>query len=194
MSTDMRTPWLTHADIAFPVPGKDDPKELIEECWAYFKRRQTFSAQAPDLNKAVRAAILAAVPQQHSEVRILAEQLARQQETSDRQEATIDRLLAMLQPRAKPIPLQRLVEIQTDITRKAEEVFSDYSRQVAVSITDEPDGDYESRHHLAVDVMLTENVKLKQLLDCESTLHRFLVERLSKGELTAVLLVVQYIE
>lgn len=194
MSTDIRTPWLTRDDIAFPVPGKDDPKELIERCWAYLKRRQAFSPQAPDLNKAVRAALLAAVPRQHPEVRSLAKQLARQQETSDRQEATIDRLLAMLQPRAQPIAHERLAEISAEVRNKAQEVFSEHCRRIQISVTDESDADFESRHCLMVEVLPNETAKTNQLFKSESALHQFLVERLSSYELKAVVLMVQYMD
>lgn len=194
MSVDLRMPWLTYEDVAFPIPGKDDPKHVIENCWTHLRRRQLHGTEPRDLSASIRAAVLGAVHRQTPEIRSLARELDQQQEMIQRQEATIDRLLAMLQPRAQPIAHERLAEIIAEVRNKAQEVFSELSRQIQMSVTDESDADFESRHCLMVDVSPNKTAKTNQLFKSESALHQFLVERLSSYELKAVVLMVQYMD
>ncbi len=192
MSVDLRMPWLTYEDVALPIPGKDDPGHVIENCWVHLRRRQMYGTQSRDVSASIRAAVLDAVHRKTPEIRSLARELSQQQEMIQRQEATIDRLLAMLQPRAQPIAHERLAEISAEVRDKAQEVFSEHSRQIQISVADESDADFESRHCLMVEVLPNETAKANQLFKSESALHQFLVERLSSYELKAVVLTVQY--
>lgn len=137
--------WIIQSDFARPISGREDPDDLIEECWHHLE----VSAEQPHVvgrgrfvtSSELIAARIHAAAGGGTPVDELRELVVRQQ-------ATIDRLLAFVPTRARPLSSARLEWLIELLNELCTRLFDNHR----INVTEEDDPESDACHRITIDV------------------------------------------
>jgi len=179
--------WIDWKDFVRPIIGREDPSDLIDQCWEYLADEHAAPPSAQPAHPKKVAGELVAAKIRASAIGIGPDSDLRRQ--VQRQQVAIDRLLAFVPKRMRRIPPERLGEIAREIARVAREVFG--VDGVIVTASDESDEDTVACHRVLVDVPVADAFDVEGFVRSTMDLNRSAAALLSPEEFQAVRLFIE---
>ncbi len=149
--------WAYADEFALPLQGREDPPEMVAACVDYLQHRfgergATQSRHRPG-DVVVRSALAAARVQASTIAAsgVTARRLAELAATLVQQQATIDRLLALIPGRVRELAPEELAQVRRRVVAWARELFG-LHQDPAVDLEAERDPGTEHCHRIVVKV------------------------------------------
>jgi len=181
--------WLYRSDFEGAVLGRDDPPELSDECWGYLEDWEIHARQLippPDRAQRATAELIAARVRSATGTHAAERELRR---TVERQQATINRLLAFVPTRSGSLQSERLGALISRLTEVARTSFANEDVQVTAEIED--DDDTTAYHRLIVEVPVSDEFDVSAFATASARLDVFLAEAVTATELQAIRLLIE---
>lgn len=178
--------WLFQDDLARPIAGRDDPDDVVEECWhhleaaaerAEHQRRGRFSTSSALIAARIHASAGSATSEDLPEV-------------IRRQQAAIDRLLAFVPTRAKPLSASRIAGVQDQLEQASTELFGEHR----ILVDDEDDTDSIACHRFTVEAKMRDDFDPALFVAATTELFKRLAQRLSEEEYEALRVIVEPVQ
>ncbi len=183
-----RNRWPAYHDIAERIEDREDPPELVDQCWQYITGEFAVSS-GNDLTVARQAASKIATVQIQASISKSSREIELE-ESLKAAKSTIDRLLAFVPGRAAAIASARLSDISEAMTREAARLFKQ-PRPITTMLLEETEHDSAARYRLTLSVDLDAQLDPVAFTEIVRRIHRFMVELTTPEEYQAIRLLVE---
>jgi hypothetical protein len=181
--------WLHRSDLNASAFGREDPQSLSDDCWEYLEDWEEHAKQlipTPERAQRATAELIAARIRAATGSHAAERELRR---TVERQQATINRLLAFVPTRSGAVDTSRLAAIVENIRTAAETIF--HVPQIEVTEELEPEDDTTAYHRITVEIPVTPEFDVALFFQRTTELDHFVANELSDEEIHAIRVLIE---